>query len=157
MSASISEIGRGACKAGLIGVPLLLPVGLVLFVAWIVVSFMSDDTVDWLPVTWTWLTVFFLSAILGMLSGHWNRRTANWWHGRKRDAPRISFILTMSMAAPLSAFAVMAMRMRSDGVPTWLWVLGGLAVVLGVATFVDDFRSIGRGGQVPSKRSHPHG
>ncbi|MPZ66619.1 MAG: hypothetical protein GEU83_14280 [Pseudonocardiaceae bacterium] len=156
MSASISEIGRRVCKAGLIGVPLLLPVGLVLWLLWLVVSLLSDDGVSWSPLLWIWGALFFLSAILGMFGGHWNRRIANWWYSRGRDAPRVSLILIMSATVPIAAFLVMATRMRSDGVPGWLWVLAGLTVVLGIATNADQFRSTGRGGAVPTERRQPH-
>lgn len=153
---ALSNIARQACKSGLIGVPLLLPVGLVLWLLWLAVSLMSDDGVDWSPVLWTWGGLFFLSAILGMFGGHWNRRIANWWQGKGRDAPRVSLILIMSATVPIAVFIVMVTRMRSDEIPGWLWVLAGLTTVLGIVTDVDQFRSTGRYGPAGSKRRQTH-
>lgn len=154
---TLSEVGRRACKAGLIGVPLLLPVGLVLFLAWAVVSFVSGDVVDWSPVGWAWGVLFFVSAVLGMFGGHWNRRIVNWWQSRGRDAPQISLILMMSKTLPIAAFVVMVTRMRSDGVPEWLWALAGFTAALGIATFIDDIPSTRRRAAVPSKRRRSRG
>lgn len=142
---------------GLIAVPLLLPVGLVLFVAWTVVSLISGDAVDWSLVELAWGALFFLSAILGMFGGHWNRRIANWWHGRVRDGSQISLLLMMSNSLPVAAFAVMVTRMREDGVPGWMWVLAGLAALSGVATFIDGIPSAARRRAVPHNERHSHG
>jgi hypothetical protein len=149
----LSEAGRRACRAGLIGVPLLLLVGLVLWLLWIVTSSISGDPVDWSLVLWTWGGLFFLSAILGMFGGHWNLRISYWWHGRVFSSSRVSMILTMSTTLPVAAFIVMVTRMRSDGLPSWLWSLAGFTIVLGIATIIDEFRSTGRGSAAPCKRS----
>jgi hypothetical protein len=148
---ALSTIGRRTCSAGLIGVPLLLLVGLVLWLLWVALSFIRGDALDWWPVVWGWGAAFFSSAILGMFGGHWNRRIANWWNGRGVEASRVVYIFTLSTAGPLPVFIVMVTRMRSDGVPGWLWVLAGLAVVLGIITLIDHHRLIGSGGPAAGK------
>ncbi len=153
MTGRMSEIYRRACMAGLIGVPLLLLVGLVGWLLWIVISVIRGNTLDWSLVVWTWGALFFLSAILGMFGGHWNRRIANWWQGRGPDAPHVAYILTMSMALPVAVFAGMSTRLRNEGIPVWLWVLGGLSAALGVASFVDRQKILGRLAAAGTKKS----
>jgi ABC-type Na+ efflux pump permease subunit len=155
---NLAKLGRRTCRAGLIGVPVLMLVGLVLWLLWVVVSLASAGPVDWSPVVWTWAALFFVSATLGMFGGHWNRRVADWWHGRAPSASQLSSILTMSMILPIPAFIVMVTRMRNDGVPEWLWVLAGFTVVLGMTTAVDRHRLFGVGDTVGgAEGQHPRG
>lgn len=155
---NLTRIGHRTCSAGLIGVPVLMLVGVVLWLLWVVVSLVSADPVNWWPLLWTWAALFFAAATLGMFGGHWNRRVGDWWHGRGPRASQLSTILTMSTILPIPAFIVMVTRMRSDGVPGWLWVLAGFTVVLGMTTAIDRHRLFGAGGAVgDAKGQHPRG
>jgi hypothetical protein len=140
---SVAGVGY---RIGIPGIPLLLLVGLILFLVAVVSSNIHGSLADyWLLVAVGWLSVFFIFAIISVLAGYWLLRIVALCRGQGRYASEAEDLLP-AYAGILPVVGFTALLIDGAGAPVWLYVLGVVSVVLGLGAFVD-FLALGRRSQ----------
>jgi hypothetical protein len=139
----MNSLAVAGYRIGIPGIPLLLLVGLILFLVAVVSSNIRGSLADyWLPVAIGWLSVFFIFAIIGVLAGYWLPRIVVLCQGQGRYAPGAEDSLP-AYAGILPVVGFTALLIDGTGAPVWLYVLGVASVVLGLGAFVDSL-ALGR-------------
>lgn len=130
-------------RIGIPGIPLLLLVGLILFLVAVVSANISGSLAGyWFLVAIGWLSVFFASAIIGVLAGYWLPRIMVIRRGQGRYVPQAGDSLP-AYAGILPVVGFTALLIDGAGAPVWLYVLGVVSMVLGLGAFVDSL-ALGR-------------
>lgn len=140
----IARIAGAGYRVSIPGIPLLLLVGLVLFLVAVVSSNIRGSLADyWFLVAMGWLSAFFVFAIIGMLAGYWLPRIVLLRCGQRHHAPEVNDWLP-GYGGILPLVGLTALIIDGSGAPGWLYVLGVVSVVLGMGAFVDTLQ-LGRG------------
>lgn len=130
-------------RIGIPGIPLLLLIGLILFLVAVVSANISGSLADyWFLVAVGWLSVFFAFAIIGVLAGYWLPRIVVLRRGQGRYMPGAEDSLP-AYTGILPVVGFTALLIDGAGSPVWLYVLGVVSVVLGLGAFVDSL-ALGR-------------
>lgn len=139
----VARLVRAGYRFGIPGIPLLLLVGLVLFLSAVVSSNLQGSLADyWFPVAIGWLSSFFIFASIGVLAGYWLPRIMVVRLGQERYVPEVEDWLP-AYAGILPVVGFTALIIDGSGAPVWLYVLGLVSVVIGLAAFVDTLQ-VGR-------------
>ncbi|MBV9013137.1 MAG: hypothetical protein JO272_14010 [Pseudonocardiales bacterium] len=133
----VARLARAGYRFGIPGIPLLLLVGLALFLSALVSSNLRGSLADyWFLVAIGWLSSFFAFAIIGVLAGYWLPRIMVVRRGQERYVPEAEDWLP-AYAGILPVVGFTALIIDGSGAPVWLYVLGVVSVVVGLAAFVD--------------------
>jgi hypothetical protein len=97
----------------------------------------------WFLVAIGWLSSLFIFAIIGVLAGYWLPRIMVVLLGQERYVPEVEDWLP-AYAGILPVVGLTALIIDGSGAPVWLYVLGVVSVVIGLAAFVDSLQ-LGRG------------
>ena len=139
----ITSLAGVGYRIGIPGIPLLLLIGLLLFLVAVVSSNISGSLADyWFLVAIGWLSAFFAFAIIGVLAGYWLPRLEVLRRGQRRYASGAEDSLP-AYAGILPVVGFTALLIDGTGAPVWLYVLGVVSVVLGLGAFVDSL-ALGR-------------
>jgi hypothetical protein len=133
----VARLVRAGYRFGIPGIPLLLLVGLVLFLVAVASSNIHGSLADyWFLVAIGWLSIFFVFVIIGVLAGYWLPRIVLLRRDQGRYLPEVDDWLP-AYAGILPAVGFTALIIDGSGAPIWLYVLGAASVVIGLAAFVD--------------------
>lgn len=148
----IARVEAAGSLAGVPGIPLLLLVGLILFLTAIVSSSIGGSLPEyWSQVAIWWLSVFFVFAIIGVLAGYWLPRVGSLVRGRGTWVPGLdSWLLSNVGALPVVGFTVLIVEW--DGDPVWAYVLGALSLILGVGAMIDTYLVLRRSASTKQRR-----
>ncbi|MGH3886246.1 MAG: hypothetical protein ACRDSZ_06705 [Pseudonocardiaceae bacterium] len=119
------------------GIPMLLLVGLILFVVAVASSNIRGSLADYWPlVAIGWLSLLFVFAIIGVLVGYWLPWIVVFRRGQRRYVPEVDLWRPLYVGVlPVVGLTVLITDGR--GAPVWLFVLGVVSVVLGLGAFVE--------------------
>lgn len=133
----VARLTQAGSLFGLPGIPLLLLVGLILFLVAVVSSNIRGSVAGyWHLVVIGWLSLLFVFAIIGVLAGYWLPRVVFLRRGQGRYVPDIGDWLPLYVGIlPVGGLTVLIVDGR--GSPVWLVVLGVVSVMLGLGAFVD--------------------
>ncbi len=133
----IARIAGTGSLASIPGIPLLLLVGVVLFLVAVVSSNISGSLPDyWSLVALGWLTALFALAIVGVLTGYWLPRVELFRRGEGPYVPALdNWLLSYVGVLPVVGFT--ALIIKWDGTSAWPYVLGSISVALGLGAVID--------------------
>lgn len=135
---------------GLVAVSVWGVVGVLGFLAAVVVDAVSGDLPDVFETLWSaWLTVLFVLTLASVVAGYWLRRRDHRRQGVGRYVPGPGLEMWVVMQSWSVGGLALAFHVGpGDGDPAWLTVLGAVSVGLGLAAFGDMMRPLatGRGG-----------